>query len=237
MTDPDKPDQTVDDADATQPDLDKTGNGTANAAEPGAEDQSSRAKDDSASDEPDADATPEAGDSEEDLDLWAAAMAEQESHEAAESDQNENGTGEEDDLWAAAMSEQTQAESDDAPATRAKQRTPAAADTNAEAAGERLFRPFEQSRQEGEPRDLAMILDIPVRLSVELGRTKVTIKQLLEMAQGSVVELDGLAGEPMDILINGYLIAQGEVVVVEDKYGIRITEIVTPSERVQKLNR
>ena len=86
-------------------------------------------------------------------------------------------------------------------------------------------------------RDLEMIMDIPVKLSVELGRTRITIKQLLELAQGSVVELDGLAGEPMDILINGYLIAQGEVVVVEDKYGIRITEIITPSERVQKLNR
>lgn len=80
-------------------------------------------------------------------------------------------------------------------------------------------------------------MDIPVRLSVELGRTRITIKQLLDLAQGSVVELDGLAGEPMDILINGYLIAQGEVVVLDDKYGIRITEIVTPAERVQKLNR
>ena len=242
MTDQDNPDQTVDDdaTEATQPELDNDGNGTANAADPDAEDQSTRAEDDSADAEPDesdAETTPESGDSEEDLDLWAAAMAEQESHEAAESDQNGDGAGEEDDLWAAAMSEQAQAESDDAPETPAKQRAPAAADTNAEAAGERLFRPFEQSSQEGEARDLAMILDIPVQLSVELGRTKVTIKELLEMAQGSVVELDGLAGEPMDILINGYLIAQGEVVVVEDKYGIRITEIVTPSERVQKLNR
>ncbi len=86
-------------------------------------------------------------------------------------------------------------------------------------------------------RDLEMIMDIPVKLTVELGRTRLTIKQLLELAQGSVIELDGLAGEPMDILINGYLIAQGEVVVVDDKYGIRITEIITPSERVQKLNR
>lgn len=85
--------------------------------------------------------------------------------------------------------------------------------------------------------DLELIMDIPVNLSVELGRTKVTIKQLLELAQGSVVELDGLAGEPMNVHINGYLIAQGEVVVLDDKYGIRITEIVTPAERVQKLNR
>jgi len=82
-----------------------------------------------------------------------------------------------------------------------------------------------------------LIQDIDVQLTVELGRTKLTIKQLLELAQGSVIELEGLAGEPMDILINGYLIAQGEVVVIEDKYGIRITEIITPSERIHKLNR
>lgn len=164
-------------------------------------------------------------DAEADLDLWAAAMAEQ---EAAEDDDASSESGEE-DLWAAAMAEQEA----DEPA----QHTAAAPEPAAEAAGDRVFRPLEQSGQKPESRDIDMILDIPVRLSVELGRTKVTIKQLLEMAQGSVVELDGLAGEPMDILINGYLIAQGEVVVVEDKYGIRITEIISPSERVQKLNR
>lgn len=100
-----------------------------------------------------------------------------------------------------------------------------------------VFRPLSDSSEEAAPRDLEMIMDIPVNLTVELGRTKLTIKQLLELAHGSVIELDGLAGEPMDILINDYLIAQGEVVVVDDKYGIRITEIITPSERVQKLNR
>lgn len=104
-------------------------------------------------------------------------------------------------------------------------------------ADDAVFQPLPEGNNGGHARDLEMIMDIPVKLSVELGRTRITIKQLLELAQGSVVELDGLAGEPMDILINGYLIAQGEVVVVEDKYGIRITEIVTPSERVQKLNR
>ncbi|MCE1649521.1 flagellar motor switch protein FliN, partial [Enterobacter hormaechei] len=81
--------------------------------------------------------------------------------------------------------------------------------------------------------DIDLIMDIPVKLSVELGRTKMTIKQLLKLSQGSVVPLDGLAGEPLDILINGYLIAQGEVVVVSDKYGIRITDIITPSERMR----
>ncbi len=83
----------------------------------------------------------------------------------------------------------------------------------------------------------AVILDIPVQLTVELGRTKIAIKNLLQLAQGSVVELDGLAGEPMDVLVNGCLIAQGEVVVVNDKFGIRLTDIITPSERIRKLNR
>ncbi len=83
--------------------------------------------------------------------------------------------------------------------------------------------------------DINMVLDIPVQLSVELGRTKVPIKYILQLAQGSVVELDALAGEPMDVLVNGTLIAQGEVVVVNDKFGIRLTDIITPSERMRKV--
>jgi|SRR5579871_1090677 len=85
--------------------------------------------------------------------------------------------------------------------------------------------------------DIDLILDIPVQLTVELGRTKIPIKNILQLAQGSVVELDGLAGEPMDVLVNGCLIAQGEVVVVNDKFGIRLTDIVTPSERLRRLHR
>lgn len=85
--------------------------------------------------------------------------------------------------------------------------------------------------------DIDMILDIPVQLTVELGRTRIAIKSLLQLAQGSVIELDGMAGEPMDILVNGCLIAQGEVVVVNEKFGIRLTDIITPSERIRKLNR
>lgn len=152
-------------------------------------------------------------------DDWEKAMAEQQGDDA--------GGGDDADPWAEALAEQEAAE--DEPDTTA------AAGGNA---GDQVFKPFDAgSGGGGDARDLEMIMDIPVKLSVELGRTRITIKQLLELAQGSVVELDGLAGEPMDILINGYLIAQGEVVVVEDKYGIRITEIITPSERVQKLNR
>ncbi|NHC07236.1 flagellar motor switch protein FliN/FliY [Azonexus fungiphilus] len=85
--------------------------------------------------------------------------------------------------------------------------------------------------------ELDMILDIPVQITVELGRTKITIKNLLQLAHGSVVELDAMAGEPMDVLVNGTLIAQGEVVVVNDKFGIRLTDIITPSERMRKINR
>ncbi len=85
--------------------------------------------------------------------------------------------------------------------------------------------------------DLDMILDIPVQLTVELGRTKMPIKNLLQLAQGSVVELAGMAGEPLDVLINGFLIAQGEVVVVNDKLGIRLTDIITPSERLRRINK
>jgi flagellar motor switch protein FliN/FliY len=89
----------------------------------------------------------------------------------------------------------------------------------------------------GAGNDLSMILDIPVQLTVELGRTRIPIKNILQLAQGSVVELETLAGEPMDVLINGFLIAQGEVVVVNDKFGIRLTDIVTPSERVRRLSK
>lgn len=85
--------------------------------------------------------------------------------------------------------------------------------------------------------DIERILDIPVQLSVEIGRTRTSIKNVLQLAQGSVVELDAQAGAPMDVLINGYLIAQGEVVVVNDRFGIRLTDIVTPAERMRRLNR
>jgi flagellar motor switch protein FliN/FliY len=85
--------------------------------------------------------------------------------------------------------------------------------------------------------DINMILDIPVQLTVELGRKRIPIKNILQLAQGSVVELEAMAGEPMDVLVNGYLIAQGEVVVVNDKFGIRLTDIVTPSERMRRLSK
>lgn len=100
-------------------------------------------------------------------------------------------------------------------------------------------KPFSSMSGGGESHvhDINMVLDIPVQLSVELGRTKVPIKHILQLGQGSVVELDALAGEPMDVLVNGYLIAQGEVVVVNDKFGIRLTDVVTPSERLRRVSK
>ena len=82
---------------------------------------------------------------------------------------------------------------------------------------------------------LDVILDVPVTVSMEIGRTQVNIRNLLQLNQGSVIELDRFAGEPMDVLVNGMLIAHGEVVVVNDKFGIRLTDVISPSERVKKL--
>ncbi len=83
--------------------------------------------------------------------------------------------------------------------------------------------------------NLDMILDIPVTISMEIGRTKIPIRNLLQLNQGSVVELDRLAGEPMDVLVNGTLIAHGEVVVVNEKFGIRLTDVISAAERIKKL--
>lgn len=127
-----------------------------------------------------------------------------------------------DDDWAAAMGEQAAAETQSGAAVQPAQ----------------IFEQFSQSAGGSQaPRGFDMIMDIPVALTVELGRTKISIRNLLQLAHGSVVELEGLAGEPMDVLINGTLIAQGEVVVVNEKFGIRLTDIITPQERIRKLNR
>ena len=134
------------------------------------------------------------------------------------------------DDWAEALAAQALAEPTPTPA-----RASAAASVPA---GNRVFAPL----QGGAVSDIAMsdiarVLDVPVQLTAELGRARITIKNLLQLSHGSIVELDGLAGEPMDVFINGYLSGQGEVVVVNDKFGIRLTDIITPSERIQKLNR
>jgi len=142
------------------------------------------------------------------------------------------------DDWGAAMAEQTAAAppADDWGAAMAEQT--AATPPSSTPAQPHVFQQLGIGAGQGAAHnDLDMIMDIPVQLSVELGRTKMPIKNLLQLAQGSVVELSGLAGEPLDVLINGFLIAQGEVVVVNEKLGIRVTDIITPSERLRRLNR
>ncbi|MBU3633144.1 flagellar motor switch protein FliN [Polynucleobacter sp. AP-Feld-500C-C5] len=105
-------------------------------------------------------------------------------------------------------------------------------------AGSEVFRELDDGSKSPErEKDLDFIRDIPVQLSVELGRTKISIKNLLQLAQGSIVELDAAAGDLMDILVNGTMIAKGEVVVVNEKFGVRLTEIITPVERIRKLNK
>ena len=120
------------------------------------------------------------------------------------------------DDWAAAMEEQLETDSfDDADAVA-----------------------LDELENNGSPNtnpELDVILDIPVSISMEVGRTSITIRNLLQLNQGSVIELDRLAGEPLDVLVNGTLIAHGEVVVVNEKFGIRMTDVISPAERIKKL--
>ncbi len=154
-------------------------------------------------------------------DDWAAALAEQDAAGAA----TQGGGGEDD--WAAALAEQDAA---DKAAAAAPSAAPPAQKAN-------IFPNLTPDAAQPAANNLDLILDIPVQLTVELGRTKIAIRNLLQLAQGSVVELDGLAGQPMDVLVNGCLIAQGEVVVVNDKFGIRLTDIISPAERLRRINR
>ncbi|MDH5766537.1 MAG: flagellar motor switch protein FliN [Gammaproteobacteria bacterium] len=117
-----------------------------------------------------------------------------------------------DDAWADALQEQ-------------------ASDTASKAS----FNEVVDEGSSGSDVNLEVVLDIPVNISMEIGRTKISIRNLLQLNQGSVVELDRLAGEPMDVLVNGTLIARGEVVVINEKFGIRLTDIISPAERVKKL--
>lgn len=136
----------------------------------------------------------------------------------------ETNTAEDDvgDDWAAAMSEQSDSESASATDNSALPEAPL---QNLEA----------DNAANGEAANLEAILDIPVSLSVQIGQTKISIKNLLQLNQGSVVELERLAGEPLDVMVNNTLVAHGEIVVVNEKYGIRLTDIVSTHERVKKL--
>lgn len=134
------------------------------------------------------------------------------------------------DEWASALAEQSDSDAEsDAENGGAGAGEPAYQRAQLQDLGE------DDAPPAGEDVNLDVILDIPVTLSMEIGRTKIPIRNLLQLNQGSVVELDRLAGEPMDVLVNGTLIAHGEVVVVNEKFGIRLTDVVSPSERVKKL--
>jgi len=120
------------------------------------------------------------------------------------------------DDWAAAMAEQ--------------------ADADEAMANPISFEELKSENNKTNPNpELEVILDIPVTISMEVGRTSITIRNLLQLNQGSVIELDRLAGEPLDVLVNGTLIAHGEVVVVNEKFGIRMTDVISPAERIKKL--
>lgn len=130
--------------------------------------------------------------------------------------------------WAAALAEQEVA-------TQAPATPPA---PEAESYPRAHFQDLEPTPAKGpasEDVNLDVILDIPVTIAMEIGHTKISIRNLLQLNQGSVVELDRLAGEPLDVLVNGTLIAHGEVVVVNEKFGIRLTDVISPAERVRKL--
>jgi len=127
--------------------------------------------------------------------------------------------------WGAALEEQAVAEAEDA--------TPADDGDDFEKAEMQTLE--EDSNIDADDINLNVIMEIPVTLSMEIGRTQISIRNLLQLNQGSVVELDRLAGEPMDVMVNGTLVAHGEVVVVNEKFGIRLTDIISPQERVKKL--
>lgn len=150
----------------------------------------------------------------------------------SDDDENVNQDAMADD-WAAAMAEQGDEDQADIDAVLAGEG--AAEDT----AGAATVAPMDEFAAtsmsvEGAP-DLDVIMDIPVRISMEVGNTEISIRNLLQLNQGSVIELDRLAGEPLDVLVNGTLIAHGEVVVVNEKFGIRMTDVISPSERIKKL--
>ena len=149
---------------------------------------------------------------EEDLSAWGDALAEQADSEGDDASAE--------DPWGDALSEQADAEAAVEP------------DDISSAAFDQLS----SERGDGKNKvDLDVLLDIPVTLQLEIGRAKVSIRNLLSYTQGSVVEMDRLAGEPLDLLVNGTLIAHGEVVVINDKFGVRLTDVVSPQDRIKKL--
>ncbi|QGT77883.1 flagellar motor switch protein FliN [Guyparkeria halophila] len=127
------------------------------------------------------------------------------------------------DDWAAAMAEQADSEGGQGKADQA------------EPVGMEQFADGAHPDDDENPVNFDVIMDVPVNISMEIGRTAINIRNLLQLNQGSIVELDRLAGEPLDVLVNGTLIARGEVVVINEKFGIRLTDVISPAERLRKL--
>lgn len=156
---------------------------------------------------------------------WEAAMEESGDADEPAGDEADG----RDDEWAAAMAEAEGAETDDDRDGARKQVRTAPMEEFSESTG--------MAQGEGPPPDLDVILDIPVTISMEVGNTQIPIRNLLQLNQGSVIELDRLAGEPLDVLVNGTLIAHGEVVMVNEKFGIRLTDVISPGERIKRLQK
>ena len=161
------------------------------------------------------------------------------SEETQNDNENEAEDAAEDDPWAAAMQEQTDAE-----AVQEDGAAAVAQDASAVAAQEPEEQPASHDLEQlsaggaliaGSDVNMDVILDVPLTISMEIGRTKITIRNLLQLNQGSVVELDRMAGEHLDVMVNGTLIAHGEVVVANEKFGIRLTDVISPVERIKNL--
>ncbi|MBE0505303.1 MAG: flagellar motor switch protein FliN [Marinospirillum sp.] len=171
-------------------------------------------------------------------------MSEEENNEDWASALDESGT---DDDWASAMNEQSEAAADDGldanddwGAALEEQAVAEASDTNQLTEDDIQSAPLEYLEDDsvgfdGDNPNLEVIMDIPVTIAMEVGSTEIAIRNLLQLNQGSVIELDRLAGEPLDVKVNGTLIAHGEVVMVNEKFGIRLTDVVSPSERIKRL--
>jgi flagellar motor switch protein FliN/FliY len=152
---------------------------------------------------------------------------------AVAEDIQDKGTGEEESPVTAQEKAQDPGDAQNEPAEKAAQGKSGAMQAEAKTA---QFSPVQDSGKSSVQRGLDFILDIPLQITVELGRAQMLINDLLQLGQGSVVELSKLAGEPMEVLVNQKLIARGEVVVVNEKFGIRLTDIISPLERVEKLS-
>ncbi|HKK57409.1 flagellar motor switch protein FliN [Marinobacter sp.] len=152
---------------------------------------------------------------------WESAM-----EESGDSDSESDGDDRNDE-WAAAMKEAGESEGDDGGNSSSVRTAPM----------EEFPEGSKIAQGDGPAPDLDVILDIPVTISMEVGNTQIPIRNLLQLNQGSVIELDRLAGEPLDVLVNGTLIAHGEVVMVNEKFGIRLTDVISPGERIKRLQK